>query len=115
MSDNVDRLVRPMIRGLEPYVPIEPPEVLAKREGIAPEDVIKMDANENPYGPSEKVAEALGIVPGSVADLDVKRDKLIITPRPHAYRLDDLLAGITAGNLHQEVQTGAAVGAEGAD
>lgn len=62
-----------------------------------------------------KVAEALGIVPGSVADLDVKRDKLIITPRPHAYRLDDLLAGITAGNLHQVVQTGAAVGAEGAD
>ncbi len=32
MSDNVDRLVRPMIREFEPYVPIEPPEVLAKRE-----------------------------------------------------------------------------------
>ncbi len=62
-----------------------------------------------------KVAEALGIVPGSVADLDLKRDKLIITPRPHAYRLDDLLASITAENLHQEVQTGAAVGAERAD
>ena len=64
MSDNVDRLVRPMIRELEPYVPIEPPEVLAKREGIAPQDVIKMDANENPYGPSEKVAEALGAFSG---------------------------------------------------
>ena len=64
MSDNVDRLVRPVIRELEPYVPIEPPEVLAKREGIAPDQVIKMDANENPYGPSTKVAEALGAFSG---------------------------------------------------
>ena len=62
-----------------------------------------------------KVAKALGITPGSVADLDLKRNKLIITPRPHVYRLDDLLAGITAGNLHEEVDTGAAVGAERSD
>lgn len=59
-----------------------------------------------------KVAEALAIAPGSVADLDLKRDKLIITPRHNAYQLDDLLAGITSKNLHQEVSTGAAVGAE---
>jgi antitoxin MazE len=62
-----------------------------------------------------KVAEALAIAPGSVADLDVKRDKLIITPRQHAYQLDDLLAGITAKNLHQETSSGAAVGAEVVD
>lgn len=42
------------------------------------------------------VAESPGITPGSVAHLDLKRDKLNITPRTHAYRLDDLLAGITA-------------------
>ena len=64
MSENVDRLVRPMIRELEPYVPVEPHEVLAKREGIPPEQVIKLDANENPYGPSPKVAEALGAFSG---------------------------------------------------
>jgi histidinol-phosphate aminotransferase len=64
MSDNIDRLVRPMIRELEPYVPIEPPEVLAKREGIPLDQIIKMDANENPYGPSPKVAEALGLSSG---------------------------------------------------
>lgn len=62
-----------------------------------------------------KVAEALGIAPGSVADLELKRDKLIITPRPRSYRLDDLIDGITADNLHQEVQTGATIGAEEAD
>ena len=59
-----------------------------------------------------KVAEALGITPGSVAELALKRDKLIITPRRHAYQLDDLLSGITSKNLHQEIDTGAAVGAE---
>jgi histidinol-phosphate aminotransferase len=53
-----------MIRELEPYVPIEPPEVLAKREGIPLDQIIKMDANENPYGPSPKVAEALGLSSG---------------------------------------------------
>ena len=62
-----------------------------------------------------KVAEALGIAPGSVADLDLKRDKLIITPRRHAYSLDDLVSGITADNLHQEIQTGRTVGVEETD
>lgn len=62
-----------------------------------------------------KVAEALSIAPGSIADLDFRRGKLVITPRSHSYRLNDLLDGITAGNLHQEIQTGTAVGVEGAD
>ena len=59
-----------------------------------------------------KVAESLGIVPGSVANLDLKRDKLIITPQQHSYQLEDLLAGITSKNLHQETSAGSAVGAE---
>jgi antitoxin MazE len=62
-----------------------------------------------------KVAEALQIAPGSVADLVLKRDKLVITPRTHAYRLDELVAGITRDNLHGEVQTDVAMGAEEAD
>ncbi len=59
-----------------------------------------------------KVAEALAIAPGSKAELDLKRDKLIITPRHNTYQLNDLLAGITTKNVHQEVSSGAAVGAE---
>ena len=62
-----------------------------------------------------KVAEALGIVPGSVADLDIKRDKLVITPQQHSYKLDDLLANITKQNLHQELDAGSAVGNEAWD
>ena len=62
-----------------------------------------------------KVAEALSIVPGSVADLDFKRARLVITPRQHAYHLDDLIAGITKKNLHQEISTGNDMGAEALD
>ncbi|MCG8448939.1 MAG: AbrB/MazE/SpoVT family DNA-binding domain-containing protein [Pirellulales bacterium] len=59
-----------------------------------------------------KVAEALGIAPGSVADIDLKRDKLIITPRQHTYNIGDLVNGITKNNLHHEMSTGKSVGAE---
>jgi len=59
-----------------------------------------------------KVAESLGIVPGSVAELDLRRDKMIIVPRPRAICLEELVAGITAENLHHEVGTGAGIGAE---
>lgn len=42
-----------------PYTPIEPFEVLSKRLGREPKEIIKVDANENPYGPSPKVRQAL--------------------------------------------------------
>jgi histidinol-phosphate aminotransferase len=42
-----------------PYVPIEPIDVLASRLGLPVEKIIKLDANENPYGPSPLVRKAL--------------------------------------------------------
>ncbi|MCD4671930.1 MAG: histidinol-phosphate transaminase [Anaerolineaceae bacterium] len=42
-----------------PYTPIEPFEVLSKRLGRDPEKIIKLDANENSYGPSAKARQAL--------------------------------------------------------
>jgi histidinol-phosphate aminotransferase len=52
-------LVRPHLLELQPYESVSPPEVLAERAGIPQSEVVKLDANENPYGPSPKVAEAL--------------------------------------------------------
>ncbi len=52
-------LIRTDIAMLEAYTPIFPFNVLAARLGRAPEEIIKLDANENPYGPSPKVREAL--------------------------------------------------------
>lgn len=42
-----------------PYTPIEPFEVLSQRLGRPPEEIIKLDANENPYGPSALARHAL--------------------------------------------------------
>nr|CAB3450832.1 unnamed protein product [Digitaria exilis] len=46
-----DSFIRRHLRTLSPYQPILPFEVLSARLGRRPEDIIKLDANENPYGP----------------------------------------------------------------
>jgi histidinol-phosphate aminotransferase len=59
MPINPETLIRPEIATMEPYTPVYPFEVLAARLGRKPEEIVKLDANENPYGPSPKVREAL--------------------------------------------------------
>ena len=56
---DIGKLIRPDLLELPGYVPIEPTDVLARRLGIAPDDVLKLDGNENPFGPSPKALEAL--------------------------------------------------------
>jgi antitoxin MazE len=58
-----------------------------------------------------KAAQSLGVVEGTVAELTVRGDQMTIRPT-RAYRLKDLLAGITKENLHGEVNTGRPRGAE---
>jgi histidinol-phosphate aminotransferase len=47
------------LQAMPPYTPIEPFEVLSRRMGRAPADIVKLDANENPYGPSPRARQAL--------------------------------------------------------
>ncbi len=51
--------VRANVEAMAPYVPVEPPEVWAERLGIAVGQLVKLDANENPYGPSPRARRAL--------------------------------------------------------
>jgi histidinol-phosphate aminotransferase len=51
--------VRPEVVNMEPYMPIFPFDVLAARLGRTPDEIVKLDANENPYGPPQQVREAL--------------------------------------------------------
>ncbi len=48
---------------MEPYTPIVPFEVLSHQLGRPPEQIVKLDANENPYGPAPAVREALARYP----------------------------------------------------
>ncbi len=58
-----DDLIRSHIRAIDPYQPIYPFEVLAARLGRPPEQLVKLDANENPYGPPGPVRAALANLP----------------------------------------------------
>lgn len=51
--------LRPELRELPAYVPVEPPEQAAARYGIAADDLSKLDGNEHPLGPSPGALAAL--------------------------------------------------------
>ena len=45
-------LIRPHLKQIIPYEAVDPPEALAIKAGIAEKDIVKLNANENPFGPS---------------------------------------------------------------
>src|SRR5919107_5127987 len=51
--------VRQRVADLEAYAPPADPATLAERLGRPVESIIKLDANENPFGPSPLVQERL--------------------------------------------------------
>ncbi len=53
-------LVQPHLLEMPVYEPVEPVDVMAARLGIPEDQIIKLDGNENLYGPSEEAVEALG-------------------------------------------------------
>ncbi len=69
---------------LPAYTPIEPFEVLSRRLGRETGAIIKLDANENPYGPSPKARQAL-------SDLQFPH----IYPDPESRKLRQSLADFT--------------------
>ena len=61
--EQLQQSMLPHIRGLDVYEGVEPVEVMAERAGIPPEKIIRLNGNENPYGPSPAVAKALAEFP----------------------------------------------------
>jgi histidinol-phosphate aminotransferase len=61
MSDpeGIERLIRPYLAGFTGYSAATSPETLEGRVEVAVGDIIKLDANENPYGCSPRVLRAL--------------------------------------------------------
>ena len=58
-NKRIEELIRPHLASVQTYQPVDPPEVLAQRAGIPTESIVKLNGNENPYGPSPKAAEAV--------------------------------------------------------
>jgi histidinol-phosphate aminotransferase len=61
--------VRDDFRDLDPYEPVRPLEVVAREIGLPVERIVKLDANENLYGPLPAVREA-----AATADLHIYPD-----------------------------------------
>ncbi|MGQ9611707.1 MAG: histidinol-phosphate transaminase [Chloroflexus sp.] len=59
MMSVLSGLIRPEIADLEAYTPIVPLDVLADRLGLPVAQIVKLDANENPYGPAPAALAAL--------------------------------------------------------
>lgn len=78
------QFIRPEIAEMEPYIPIVPFDVLSARLGRDPADIVKLDANENPYGPSPKAAAALANLP-----------YVNIYPDPESNQLREALSAFT--------------------
>lgn len=59
MTQRRESWIRPDITAMEPYTPIQPFDVVSQRLGRRVEEITKLDANENPYGPSPQAVEAI--------------------------------------------------------
>ena len=82
---DIRSLMLPHMLHAVPYAAVDPPSVLAARAGLPEDDIAKLDANENPYGPSPKVAQALASYQG-----------YHIYPDPQQRRVRDALAAYAA-------------------
>jgi histidinol-phosphate aminotransferase len=56
-------LIRPELLAMKGYAPIEPTDVLSRRTELSAGKIVKLDGNENPYGCSPKVCQALATYP----------------------------------------------------
>ena len=56
---DVQDLVLPHLQSPKGYDGVRSPEAMAEESGIPPEKIIRLNGNENSYGPSPKVAQAL--------------------------------------------------------
>jgi histidinol-phosphate aminotransferase len=80
--EGIERYIRPHLAKFSGYSASTSPDVLAGKVDVAPDGIIKLNANENPYGCSPRVAKALAAC-----------EHLHIYPDDGQERLRKLLAG----------------------
>ncbi len=80
---DLEKFYNKHIQDIEPYVPVDPNEQLVKSSGVKSENVIRLNANENPYGPPESILN------------DIKDSDLSIYPDSFQRRLRSSLKSYT--------------------
>lgn len=92
--------VRPELIKLAGYVPIEPVDVLGLRVGKKPEEIIKLDGNENPYGCSPAVPRVLASYPYfSIYPDPLQREAREALAKYTGFSTDNIVAGSGSDEL----------------
>ncbi|MFC1989262.1 histidinol-phosphate transaminase [Chloroflexota bacterium] len=91
----IERLIRPDLATFGGYTPSTSPETLKGKVEVPLENIVKLDANENPYGCSPRVNQALAAYP-----------YMNIYPDDGQTRLRELLAGYTGVDVRHIVAGG---------
>lgn len=92
--------LRPALRQIPEYAALEDLDAVAREYGVDPATVVKIDGNENPYGPSPKALEALrgDYQPHRYGDADQRRLRAAISTY-----LDVPLETIVCGSGSDEI------------
>ena len=91
----IEKFIKPYIAALGDYSARRAPETLEGRVEVPVDSIIKLDANENPYGCSPRVTEAL-----------VSNAQLNIYPDDGQQELRRLLSGYTGAPAESIVASG---------
>jgi histidinol-phosphate aminotransferase len=93
-------LVRPHIQAMAPYEPILPLEVLSDQLGLPVDRLVKLDANENPYGMLPEARQALAELPyGHIYPDPESRELRQALAEYHQVPPENLLVGAGADEL----------------
>ena len=95
--EGIERLIRPRLQAFSGYSANKSPDAIEKKAEVPPEEIVKLNANENPYGCSPKVNQAL-------ADYQ----NYNIYPDVTQLELRNLLAGYAGTTPDRIVATGGA-------
>ncbi len=91
---------RPHVRQLQPYEPILPLDVLSRRSGIPTDQIIKLDANENPFGTPSHALQALSSLAHAHTYPDPEsRDLRATLSRLIQLPMENIMAGAGADEL----------------
>ena len=63
MAEGIEKFIRIDMTRFGAYSACRSPDVIARKLGLPEDEIIKLDANENPYGCSPKVKAALANYP----------------------------------------------------
>ncbi len=98
-EERIEKLIRPHLSSIQTYQSVDPPEVLAQRAGISAASIVKLNGNENPYGPSPKAAVAVARTPMHIYPDPLQRSLRASLSEYTGFPTENIIAGAGSDEL----------------